>query len=199
MLILLLEGFRVVLFLIVVMFMISYNPLNWPSKERKEKLTWLSCVSNTHSMLPTCRFRWVHSEAQLGNSLTKGRTKELEMFYQMAHRWRLVSDDSMMSARRRRQCGLQALQQQPQQARMGPEAQEATWGVLWFVGFCVVCCFCRSFWKIQSNKRVEVMQVIPLVARQVSLCLLRSLGTRGKRGLCDFSVNTVDPYSFPVC
>ena len=55
MLILLLEGFRVVLFLIVVMFMISYNPLNWPSKERKEKLTWLSCVSNTHSMLPTCR------------------------------------------------------------------------------------------------------------------------------------------------
>jgi hypothetical protein len=43
------------------------------------------------------------------------------------------------------------------------------------------------------------VQVIPLVARQVSLCLLRSLGTRGKRGLCDFSVNTVDPYSFPVC
>ena len=26
------------------------------------------------------------------------------------------------------------------------------------------------------------MQVIPLVARQVSLCLLRSLGTRGKGG-----------------
>ena len=48
------------------------------------------------------------------------------MFYQMAHRWRLVSDDNMMSARRRRQCGLQALQQQPQQARTGPEAQEAT-------------------------------------------------------------------------
>ena len=53
-------------------------------------------------------------------------------------------------------------------------------GLLVFV-LCVV--FVEVFEKnIQSNKRVEVMQVIPLVARQVSLCLLRSLGTRGKGG-----------------
>jgi hypothetical protein len=92
--------------------------------ERKTDLTLL-CVKHSQHVT-NLQIRWVHSEAQLGNSLTKGRTKELEMFYQMAHRWRLVSDDSMMSARRRRQCGLQALQQQPQQARTGPEAQEAT-------------------------------------------------------------------------
>ena len=92
--------------------------------ERKTDLTLL-CVKHSQHVT-NLQIRWVHSEAQLGNSLTKGRTKELEMFYQMAHRWRLVSDDNMMSARRRRQCGLQALQQQPQQARTGPEAQEAT-------------------------------------------------------------------------
>ena len=57
---------------------------------------------------------------------------------------------------------------------------------------------CGSHYCICINIYTYV-QVIPLVARQVSLCLLRSLGTRGKRGLCDFSVNTVDPYSFPVC
>ena len=56
MLILLLGGFLVVSFLIAVMCMISCNPPNWPSKGLKGKLTWLSCVSNTHSMSPTCRF-----------------------------------------------------------------------------------------------------------------------------------------------
>ncbi|CAE7247426.1 GIP, partial [Symbiodinium sp. CCMP2456] len=43
--------------------------------------------------------RWVHSEAQLANSLTKqGGHHELEMFYKMAFRWRIVEDEQMMSA-----------------------------------------------------------------------------------------------------
>ena len=54
--------------------------------------------------------RWVHSEAQLANSLTKGQSKEIELYYTLRHRWRLVSDDQMRSARRRRQDGLEALQ-----------------------------------------------------------------------------------------
>ena len=58
--------------------------------------------------------RWVHSEAQLGNSLTKGNSKEMQLFYNLNFKWRLVSDDNMMSARKRRQHGLGALQQQPQ-------------------------------------------------------------------------------------
>ncbi|CAE7909695.1 unnamed protein product, partial [Symbiodinium microadriaticum] len=48
--------------------------------------------------------RWVHSEAQLANSLTKaGATKELELYYQMGHQWRIVEDNEMKSARRRKQ------------------------------------------------------------------------------------------------
>ncbi|OLQ00874.1 Copia protein [Symbiodinium microadriaticum] len=56
--------------------------------------------------------RWVHSEAQLANSLTKTNgLKELEMFYRMGHRWRIVEDEQMQSARRRRELGLLPLSQ----------------------------------------------------------------------------------------
>ena len=48
--------------------------------------------------------RWVHSEAQLSNSLTKhGGGREIELYYQMRHRWRIVEDEQMRSARRRKQ------------------------------------------------------------------------------------------------
>ena len=56
--------------------------------------------------------RWVHSEAQLANSLTKANgMREYELYSKMGHRWRLVEDDSMMSARRRKEAGLQPLEQ----------------------------------------------------------------------------------------
>ncbi|CAE7292450.1 RE1 [Symbiodinium sp. KB8] len=56
--------------------------------------------------------RWVHSEAQLANSLTKTNgLKELEMFYRMGHRWRIVEDEQMQSARRRKEQGLLPLSQ----------------------------------------------------------------------------------------
>ena len=56
--------------------------------------------------------RWVHSEAQLANSLTKANgMREYELFSKMGHRWRLVEDTNMMSARRRKEAGLQPLEQ----------------------------------------------------------------------------------------
>ncbi|CAE7220198.1 RE1 [Symbiodinium sp. CCMP2592] len=56
--------------------------------------------------------RWVHSEAQLANTLTKASGgKELELFYRMKCRWRIVEDDQMRSARRRKTDGLEPLQQ----------------------------------------------------------------------------------------
>ena len=59
--------------------------------------------------------RWVHSEAQLSNSLTKaGAAKELELYYRMGHAWRIVEDDEMRSARRRKQEGMDPLQNQTQ-------------------------------------------------------------------------------------
>ena len=50
--------------------------------------------------------RWVHSEAQLANGLTKGKElRQLLLYYEMGQCWRIVEDPSMASARRRRQLG----------------------------------------------------------------------------------------------
>ena len=55
--------------------------------------------------------RWVHSEAQLGNSLTKKHGgKELELFYKMGHTWKIVEDPLMRSARKRKVAGLESLE-----------------------------------------------------------------------------------------
>ncbi|CAE7480558.1 RE1 [Symbiodinium sp. CCMP2592] len=60
--------------------------------------------------------RWVHSEAQLANSLTKcGGNQEMDLYYRMNFAWRIVEDSEMMSARRRKSKGLQPLQQHTQQ------------------------------------------------------------------------------------
>ena len=55
--------------------------------------------------------RWVHSEAQLANALTKTQQhRELELYYRMQHQWRIVEDTEMKSARKRRNEGLEPLQ-----------------------------------------------------------------------------------------
>ncbi|CAE7455783.1 RE1 [Symbiodinium sp. CCMP2592] len=60
--------------------------------------------------------RWVHSEAQLANSLTKmGGKNEIEMFYRLGQSWRIVEDPEMQSARRRREAGLEPLAQKEKQ------------------------------------------------------------------------------------
>ncbi|CAE7825661.1 GIP [Symbiodinium sp. CCMP2592] len=57
--------------------------------------------------------RWVHSEAQLANTLTKANGgRELELFYRMGHQWRIVEDDRMRSARKRKAEGMSPLQQE---------------------------------------------------------------------------------------
>ena len=55
--------------------------------------------------------RWVHSEAQLANSLTKsGGSREIELYYRVGFRWRIVEDELMRSAKRRKQDGLPPLE-----------------------------------------------------------------------------------------
>lgn len=80
--------------------------------ERKTDLNLL-CLKHAQRVT-NLELRWVHSEAQLGNSLTKGGTKEIDLFYGLSFRWRLVADDEMRSARKRRQQGIGVLQ--PQQS-----------------------------------------------------------------------------------
>ena len=55
--------------------------------------------------------RWVHSEAQLSNALTKSGAKELDLYYQMGHRWRIVHDPKMMSAKKRKSQGINTFEQ----------------------------------------------------------------------------------------
>ena len=74
-------------------------------KRTNIELLSLKEAQNNHGLI----MRWVHSEAQLANALTKGGSRELELFYRMKHTWRIVEDPEMMSARRRKQVGLDPL------------------------------------------------------------------------------------------
>ena len=76
--------------------------------ERKSNLELLSVKEAQCSTQLVVR--WVHSEAQLANSLTKiGGTREIDLYYKMHHAWRIVEDEAMRSARKRREAGLEPL------------------------------------------------------------------------------------------
>ena len=72
------------------------------------------------------QIRWVHSEAQLANGLTKaGTSREFELYYKMRGRWRIVEDPQMMSARRRKQQGLDPLQNETEpKTREGEDSDD---------------------------------------------------------------------------
>eukprot|EP00439_Symbiodinium_sp_Y106_P024975 s3776_g3.t1 len=77
-----------------------------------EKKANLELLSVKESQVNTgLVIRWVHSEAQLANALTKKGGKELELYYKMNFTWRIVEDPNMRSARRRRSEGLDTFEQ----------------------------------------------------------------------------------------
>ena len=56
--------------------------------------------------------RWVHSDAQLANSLTKdAEQQQLQRFYNLGHRWKIVDDPLMRSARNRKKLGLEVFEE----------------------------------------------------------------------------------------
>ena len=68
--------------------------------------------------------RWVHGEAQLSNGLTKGSEyKQLELFYSMNQRWRIVEDVERASARRRKALGLSPLEPREERKPELPEKE----------------------------------------------------------------------------
>ena len=71
-----------------------------------ELLCLKSAQRNNHVTI-----RWVHSEAQIANALTKGGAKEFDLYYQMKGTWRIVQDEEMRSSRRRRSDGITTFQQ----------------------------------------------------------------------------------------
>ncbi|OLP95920.1 Copia protein [Symbiodinium microadriaticum] len=76
-------------------------------KEKKTNIELLALkeAQKNHGVI----IRWVHSEAQLANALTKHSSQKMELYYRMQHTWRIVEDDQMMSARRRKTAGLAPL------------------------------------------------------------------------------------------
>ena len=79
--------------------------------EKRANIELLSVKDSQQST--KLEIRWVHSEAQLANGLTKaGTSREFELYYKMKGRWRIMEDPNMMSARRRKQLGLQPLQKE---------------------------------------------------------------------------------------
>ena len=53
--------------------------------------------------------RWVHSDAQLSNSLTKNEQRQLQLFYKMHQKWRIVQDTNMASAKKRKEQNIDPL------------------------------------------------------------------------------------------
>ena len=73
--------------------------------------------------------RWVHSEAQLANSLTKNEQRQLLLRFSMKQHWRIVKDDSMSSARKRREMGKEPLEDGdtiPKPDAMSPKGVDIT-------------------------------------------------------------------------
>ncbi|CAE7470144.1 RE1 [Symbiodinium sp. CCMP2592] len=88
---------------------LSTEVLTVQGAKKKANLELLSVKES--QMSTNLKVRWVHSEAQLANALTKKGGKELELYYKMRFMWRIVGDPAMRSARRRRQEGLQPFDQ----------------------------------------------------------------------------------------
>lgn len=98
------------------------NPVYVPKgPERRVSLEMLGlkdAIAETNLHL-----RWVNSDAQLGNSLTKdNEQQQIQRFYQLGQCWRIVQDPQMQSARNRRKQGLDALDHVVSQVPVGGHA-----------------------------------------------------------------------------
>jgi hypothetical protein len=143
-----------------------------------ERKTDLELLCLKHSQRVTdLQLRWVHSEAQIGNALTKGQAKELEMYYNLHFHWRLVSDEQMRSARKRRQEGLDVLQQvngaHTHKHRFPLMAQWDDWRFVVLLSCCFWFCFVLV--KKFSKSGVAGMQVMEHLSHTVqTMAVFRS-------------------------
>ena len=85
--------------------------------QSKEKMIGVDLAKVQESCAETSlEIRWVNGDAQLANSLTKGQEQaQLNLFYKLGGRWRLVYDETYTSAKKRKKNGTQPLEdvQQP--------------------------------------------------------------------------------------
>ena len=78
-------------------------------KERRIDIELLGFKQGVESS--DAKLWWVHGDAQLANSLTKAHEPwQVALYFSSGQRWRLVYDEKFVSARRRKQEGVPALQ-----------------------------------------------------------------------------------------
>ena len=84
----------------------------------KEKMIGVDLAKLQESCSRTdLKLRWVNGDAQLANSLTKNHEQaQMNLFYKLGGRWRLVYDETYTSARNRRKMGTAALDDLPTRA-----------------------------------------------------------------------------------
>ena len=129
--------------------------------ERRVDLTLMRLKESQH--LNNVVVRWVHSDAQLANSLTKGKElRQILLFYDMNQNWRIVDDPSMSSARKRKEKGIQPLDngitgEYTKHTLQTPQQQHLTW-YWWFLILLlflfVVCGLCLSL-----KRRVSLVSI----------------------------------------
>ena len=84
--------------------------------EKRSDIEALSLRENLEKGSTT--ISWVHGDAMLANSLTKCQEKhQMFLYVQMGHRWKVLYDEQMQSARTRKKQGLAAMEgsQPPEQ------------------------------------------------------------------------------------
>ena len=64
----------------------------------------------------------------MSNALTKSGDKELDLFYQMGHRWRIVHDPKVMSAKKRKSQGIHTFEQQEPTEATSPNELDSPCG-----------------------------------------------------------------------
>ena len=80
--------------------------------QSKEKMIGIDLAKAQENCAATgLEIRWVNGDAQLANSLTKGQEQaQLNLFYKLGGRWKLVYDESYTSAKKRKKNGKSPLE-----------------------------------------------------------------------------------------
>ena len=79
-------------------------------KERRVDIECLALKEGLETF--AAKFFWVHSGAQLGNSLTKDtETEPFASFLRNGQRWRVIFDTRFMSSKKRGAAGISTLEQ----------------------------------------------------------------------------------------
>ena len=93
-----------------------YDKINTdsPTVKGEEKRSTIEALALKDSSTESgTMLRWVHSDAQLANSLTKPSEKQqLLLFFQLNQSWRIIYDEQMKSARRRKADGIKPMENQ---------------------------------------------------------------------------------------